>query len=377
MYLLCKKSRSFLATLMCIIILLSTSATYSYAANDYKIVSFKHGTVEGDNYSSHSFSLPYKSTLKIDLIGLYDDYGTWGDYIIEVLDENNRSLFCEKGSTEYDDKSYTIESLPAGNYNFIIYADCTCKEYYGDYYDYYGDLFHQCSLDYCYTLKYTIEGTVPTKKLKLNKTKLTLDVGESKKLKVSSTPTYATDETKWSTSNKKVATISKSGKVKAKALGTATITAKKGKKKAKCKVTVNKMYLELYTGETKSLKKYIKNIKNYKKATFKSSDKSVVSVNSDGKIKTLKHGKATITITVSEKKYKITVYSYSKSKLERTAKSTLKNMLKNPNSLIINNMEYVGGVLVIDYSAMNGFGGYNREDFIAFYEKGKFYYMFA
>ncbi|MBQ5473642.1 MAG: Ig-like domain-containing protein, partial [Lachnospiraceae bacterium] len=43
---------------------------------------------------------------------------------------------------------------------------------------------------------------------------------------------------KWSTSNKKVATVSSKGKVTAKKKGTATITAKVSKKSYKCKVTV-------------------------------------------------------------------------------------------------------------------------------------------
>ena len=43
---------------------------------------------------------------------------------------------------------------------------------------------------------------------------------------------------KWSTSDKKIASVSKKGVVKAKALGEAVVTAKYGKKQFKCKVTV-------------------------------------------------------------------------------------------------------------------------------------------
>lgn len=45
---------------------------------------------------------------------------------------------------------------------------------------------------------------------------------------------------KWSSSNKKVATVTKKGKVKGKKVGKATITAKVGKKKYKCKINVKK-----------------------------------------------------------------------------------------------------------------------------------------
>ena len=72
------------------------------------------------------------------------------------------------------------------------------------------------------------------KKVKLNKTKLSLYVGKTYTLKLKNNK----KKIKWSTSNKKVATVSSKGKVKGKKKGSATITAKVGKKKYKCKVTV-------------------------------------------------------------------------------------------------------------------------------------------
>lgn len=72
------------------------------------------------------------------------------------------------------------------------------------------------------------------KKAKLNKTKLTLYVGKTAKLKVKNNK----KKVKWSSSKKSVATVSAKGKVKAKKKGKATIVAKIGKKKLKCKVTV-------------------------------------------------------------------------------------------------------------------------------------------
>ncbi len=72
------------------------------------------------------------------------------------------------------------------------------------------------------------------KKPKLNKTKLTLAVGKTAKLKVKNTK----KKVKWSSSKKKIASVSKKGKVKGKKAGKTTITAKVGSKKLKCKVTV-------------------------------------------------------------------------------------------------------------------------------------------
>lgn len=82
--------------------------------------------------------------------------------------------------------------------------------------------------------------TVAVKKIKLNKTKLTLKKGKTAVLKATVTPSNATNKTvKFSSSKKSVAKVgAKSGKVTAKKKGTATITAKCGTKKAVCKVTV-------------------------------------------------------------------------------------------------------------------------------------------
>lgn len=77
---------------------------------------------------------------------------------------------------------------------------------------------------------------VQAAKVRLNMTKKTLTVGKTVTLKVKGTR----KKVKWSSSNKKVASVSSKGKVKAKKAGKATITAKIGKKKYKCKITVMK-----------------------------------------------------------------------------------------------------------------------------------------
>lgn len=91
--------------------------------------------------------------------------------------------------------------------------------------------------------KSTVKGKV--KKLILNKKKLVLKKKKSKKLKVTvkavtkKAAKAAKKKLKWSSSNKKIATVTKSGKVTGKKKGTATITVRYSKKiKAVCKVTV-------------------------------------------------------------------------------------------------------------------------------------------
>jgi alpha-amylase len=85
--------------------------------------------------------------------------------------------------------------------------------------------------------------TVPAnvKKIKLNKKKLTLKVKKSYRLKATLKPSGIKDTLTWKSSNKKVASVDKNGKIKAKKKGKAviTVTTSNGKK-ATCKVTVKK-----------------------------------------------------------------------------------------------------------------------------------------
>ena len=93
------------------------------------------------------------------------------------------------------------------------------------------------------TCKVTVKNpVVKVSKITLNKTSASLVKGDTLALKATVTPTNATNKAvTWKSSNTKIATVSSSGKVTAKAAGTVTITctAKDGSgKKATCKITV-------------------------------------------------------------------------------------------------------------------------------------------
>ena len=92
--------------------------------------------------------------------------------------------------------------------------------------------------------------------IKLNKTSLTIYIGQTSTLKVRGTSKKVT----WSTSNKKVATVSSKGVVSAKSSGNATITAKVSNKNLKCKVTVKKSA----NSKKAALKAYYNFLKSYK-----------------------------------------------------------------------------------------------------------------
>jgi uncharacterized protein YjdB len=69
----------------------------------------------------------------------------------------------------------------------------------------------------------------------LNKRQMTLTVGKTGTFKVT-----GANAVTWTSSNKKVATVSSKGKVTAKGAGACTVTLKTGKKTYKCTVRVNK-----------------------------------------------------------------------------------------------------------------------------------------
>ena len=86
----------------------------------------------------------------------------------------------------------------------------------------------------CLIVLIGMSGTTASKAKSKNTIKVTLTVGKTYQLKVTGTK----KKIKWNTSNKKVATVSSKGKIKAKKAGKAKIYAKIGKKKLICYLTV-------------------------------------------------------------------------------------------------------------------------------------------
>ena len=105
---------------------------------------------------------------------------------------------------------------------------------------------------------------------------------------------------KWTSSNKKVATVSSKGIVTAKKKGKTTITAKKGKTTYKCKLVVETPKLSKKTASIIKGKTYQFKVSGTKqKVKWTSSDSSIVSINSKGKATAKKAGTAFITAKVS------------------------------------------------------------------------------
>lgn len=156
------------------------------------------------------------------------------------------------------------------------------------------------------------EASVPVTGVSLDKSSISMTVGEQQTLTAKVTPENATDKSvSWTSSNASVASVSSSGVVTAVASGSAriTVTTTDGKKTASCTVTVRNAEvsvesvslspssLSLYVGESGTLKAsvYPSNATN-KSLTWTSSNSSVASVSSSGVVSAKSVGNATITV---------------------------------------------------------------------------------
>lgn len=173
------------------------------------------------------------------------------------------------------------------------------------------------------SFKVTVQkAAVKTTKITTTTKSLTLAKGATYKKLASSiavTPVTSKEKVTYSSSNKKVATVSSKGVIKAKKAGTAKITVKSGKKKVVVTVKVTGVKTTNLSGvpaaknvsKGKSFKiKAIATPKNTdEKITFKSSNKKVATVTSKGVVKGLKKGTATITVRSGSQKMtcKVTV----------------------------------------------------------------------
>lgn len=162
--------------------------------------------------------------------------------------------------------------------------------------------------------------------IKLNASSLKMQVGQSSKALQIKSKFTSDSVKKWTSSKSSVVSVDKkTGKLKAKKTGTATITVSlKSGVKAKCKIKVQKGIIKttsLAVTDTKvTLVRGVGGAYNIKytrkpitandgKVTFKSSKPKIVAVSKKGQLTQLKKGTATITVKAGKqtKKIKVTV----------------------------------------------------------------------
>lgn len=165
----------------------------------------------------------------------------------------------------------------------------------------------------------TVKGRVKVKGISLNKSSKAVYKGSTYQLKATFTPSNASNQKIiWTSTDPDVAVVSSSGKVTAVKNGKATIYAitQDGNYTDVCKITVkthaasvklNAKSKTIYIGKTYTLKATVSpSTATNKNVKWKSSDKSVASVNSKGVVTAKKAGTATITCTTEDGSYKAT-----------------------------------------------------------------------
>ncbi len=162
----------------------------------------------------------------------------------------------------------------------------------------------------CGSYKATCKITVKKPSVKAAASVKTVFVGGTSQIKV--TKAGVSGKVTYTSSNKAIAAVSKTGKITAKKAGTATITVKCGSYKATCKITVKKGSLKLTSKTAVSVKaKKTTAIKatatSKAKITYTSSNKKVATVSSKGVVKGVKKGKAVIYVSSNGITKKVTV----------------------------------------------------------------------
>jgi uncharacterized protein YjdB len=161
-----------------------------------------------------------------------------------------------------------------------------------------------------FTAQCSVTVDIPVTGISLDRTSLNLGINGQKKLTAAITPDNATDRNVlWSSSDERVATVDKDGLVTAHKIGDAAITAKSedGGYTSTCSVSViipvtsvklDQTAFNLLKGSHYALKTTVTPINATKKnIQWESSDPSIATVDSNGRITAVSDGTATITAT--------------------------------------------------------------------------------
>ena len=197
----------------------SINSSFNSANSIYLNTQYKGQIAYNDDKDYYKFTLPSSGKISLNV----NAYIQCSAYYI--YDANYKEIW--KSTDRYWNNTTEIMilneniDLTSGTYYFLVAKGSA--------------YWYSTTGNYNFTIS---SGNAPTS-VKLNKTSLTLGVGETYTLTKSVTPSNASTSYTWSSSNTSVATVDSNGKVTAKKTGTANITVKTSNgKTATCKVTV-------------------------------------------------------------------------------------------------------------------------------------------
>lgn len=149
----------------------------------------------------------------------------------------------------------------------------------------------------------TQSGCAAEKRVQLNETGITMEVGNARKLKLRQANKK---KVAWSSSKPKVVSVDENGKIYALKSGTAYIKATYRNRVYRCKITVrglNRQTLTLAHGDKFQLK-----LKNARAVRWFSRNEKIAKVTAKGVVKAKKSGKTAIVCVANGKKFKCKVY---------------------------------------------------------------------
>lgn len=160
-----------------------------------------------------------------------------------------------------------------------------------------------CDLNYSF---------MEAERIRLNTSRIVLGAKETYTLKTAVKPSGCTDSKKYTTSNKRVATVNSSGKITAKKPGKATITVTTGSgksdrctvevKKEPSKIKLAKKSVKLKRGKTYQIKPVLSSKSQSNRITYTSKHRAVAVVSGKGLVRAKKKGITYITVQTYNKK---------------------------------------------------------------------------
>lgn len=311
-----------------------------------------YGSLQPEEEITYTIKVPFDSVIRFDFFPVGN-----GRYEVSIPElDYSHSTNCNFENTDDDSVVYQVTS--PGTYTVKVKSETYSED-----------------ANYCFTVKAYPVNDIPAASVDVLKCDGNLKVGETVKMSCNLDPYYATDEIIWSTSNSKIATVNKKGVVKAKKLGTVTITAKSkiSGKKDSTKISITKMDFNMWTSEKPNLKNYVNKISGYKTGKWSSGKTSVAKVSSSGILTPKKSGNTTIKFKCKGKTYIFNVYCYSKKTLRKKAADALRILTYDPDELIIEKTYY--RVANDRSGVMVGFDFITREGYI--YRDDSFVYVAA